>query len=135
MGAGSGRPTVDPVNLPISSRYRSQPNEPVTEAERSRLSAQLNEAFERGEIDQPTYSRLLDEVFGAKRLGDLIGPVEALGKPATYDVPAIVEQAPQGRPGELTQARTPAARTQLMLVGGIGALVLAVVVLLLVVLL
>lgn len=129
----SGPPRVDPVNLPISSRYRSQPNEPVTEAERSRLSAQLNEAFERGEIDQPTYSRLLDQVFGAQRLGDLIGPVEALGKPATYDVPAIVEQA-QGRPGELTQARTPAARTQLMLVGGIGALVLAVVLLLVVLL-
>lgn len=129
---GAGHRTVGPVNLPISSRYRSQPNEPVTEAERSRLSAQLNEAFERGDIDQPTYSRLLDEVFAAQRLGDLVGAVEALGKPATYNVPAIVEQAPQGRPGELTRARTPAARTQLMLVGGIGALVLLAVVLLLV---
>ncbi|WP_432559825.1 DUF1707 SHOCT-like domain-containing protein [Granulicoccus sp. GXG6511] len=122
------------MDLPISSKYRSQPNEPVTEAERSRLSAQLNEAFEKGEIDQTTYSELLDEVFAARTLGDLVRPVEVLGKPATYNVPAIVEQTP-GRPGELAEARKPGAQTQLMLIGGISALVVLAVVLLLILLL
>ncbi|MDO5500867.1 MAG: DUF1707 domain-containing protein, partial [Propionibacteriaceae bacterium] len=112
----------------------SQPDEPVTDAERNRLSAQLNEAFEKGEIDQTTYSELLDQVFGARTLRDLIAPVEALGKPATYDVPAIVEQAP-GRPGELTEARTPAARSQLALIGGLGGAVLVAVIILLLILL
>ena len=116
----------------MSSRYRSTPNEPVTEEERNRLSAQLNEAYEKGEIDQVTYGELLDQVFGAQKLGDLIGPVEALGKPATYDVPAHVEQAPQGRPGELAPARTPAARSQLMVVGGVSVAVLLAVILVLI---
>lgn len=132
-GRGNGQAYSEDVNLPISSKYRSQPNEPVTEAERSRLSAQLNEAFEKGEIDQTTYSELLDQVFEAKTLGDLIHPVEVLGKPATYNVPAIVEQSP-GRPGELAEARKPAARTQLALVGGLSVLVLLAIVILLVLL-
>lgn len=123
------------MDLPISSKYRSTPDEPVTEAERNRLSAQLNEAFEKGRIDQPTYTQLLDQVFGAQRLGELVGPVEALGKPATYDVPAIVQQTQPGRPGELTEAHRPAARSQLMLVGGVGGLTLLAVVLLLIILL
>lgn len=118
------------MDLPISSKYRSRPDEPVTEAERSRLSEQLNAAFAAGEIDQDTYSELLDQVFGARTLGDLIRPVEVLGKPSTYNVPAIIEDS-LGQPGQLTEARTPAARTQLMLVGGIGvAAVLAIILLL-----
>lgn len=121
------------MDLPISSKYRSTPNEPVTAAERDRVSAQLNAAFEAGEIDQETYSALLDQVFAAQRLGELAGPVAQLGKPAVYSVPAIVEQT--GRPGELAPARTPSARTQLLLFGTVGGLALIGIVLLLIVLL
>ena len=120
-------------NLPISSRYRSAPNEPVTEAERTRLSEQLNAAFETGAIDQETFSSLLDQVFGAQRLGELTGVVAVLGKPPTHQVPAIVEQV--GRPGELAPARTPSARGQLLLIGGIGGLALILIAVLLIVLL
>lgn len=119
------------VDLPISSKYRSTPNEPVPEEERSRLSAQLNEAFEKGEIDQQTFSGLLDQVFAAQRLGDLIEVVQALGKPPTHDVPAIVGHS-TGRPGELAPARTPSNRAQVALIGGISVLVLLVIVLLII---
>ena len=123
-------------NLPISSRYRSQPEAPVTEEERNQLSAQLNEAFTAGQLDQQAYDQLLDRIFGATRLGDLAPVVEQLGKPATYNEPAIVQQAPGGRPGELAQARTPTNRTTLALVGGVaGGVILIVLILLLVVLL
>jgi hypothetical protein len=123
------------VDLPISSKYRSTPNEPVSEAERSALSAQLNDAFTAGRIDQVTYSELLDQVFGAQRLGDLVGVVEVLGKPATHSVPAIVAEGAGGRPGVLAEARSPAPRTTLALVGGVaGVVVLAVIVLLLILL-
>lgn len=120
------------VDLPISSKYRSTPNEPVSEAERSRLSEQLNDAFAAGRIDQTTYSDLLDRVFAAQRLGDLAGVVEVLGKPSTHAVPAIVAADAGGHPGELAEARRPAARSTVALVGAIaGVAVLAVIVLLL----
>lgn len=123
------------VDLPISSKYRSTPNEPVSEAERSQLSEQLNAAFTAGRIDQSTYSELLDQVFAAQRLGDLAGVVEVLGKPPTHAVPAIVAQEAGGRPGELAETRTPAARSTIALVGGMAAVaLLAIVVLLLLVL-
>ena len=124
------------MDLPISSKYRSTPNEPVSDGERNALSGQLNDAFTAGRIDQTTYSELLDQVFGAQRLGDLVGVVETLGKPATYAVPAIVDQGtPGGQPGELTEAHRPAARTTVALVGGIaGVAILAVIVLLLLIL-
>lgn len=124
------------MDLPISSKYRRTPNEPVTEAERSQLSVQLNDAFTAGRIDQPRYNELLDQVFGAQRLGDLVEVVEALGKPMTHAVPAIVAEGSGGRPGELADARQPAPRSTIALLGGLGAVtVLAVIVLLLLVLL
>lgn len=122
------------MDLPISSKYRSTPNEPVSEAERNQLSAQLNTAFEEGRFDQVTYAQLLDQVFGAQRLGDLLPVVEVLGKPATHNVPAIVEEASGGRPGELTEAHRPGARGVALLVGGMGVLAILAVILLLIVL-
>lgn len=121
------------MDLPISSKYRSTPNEPVSEAERTQLSDQLNAAYTAGTIDQTTYSELLDQVFGAQKLGDLVGVVEVLGKPATHQVPAIIaEGRAEGRPGELAEANRPSRGATVALVGGIGVLaVIAVVVLLL----
>lgn len=120
------------VDLPISSKYRSTPNEPVTDEERNQLSTQLNDSFAAGHIGQEQYHQLLDQVFGAHRLGDLVGVVEVLGKPATHAVPDIVARDSGGRPGELAEARRPAARSTLALVGGVGVIaVVAVIVLLL----
>lgn len=123
------------MDLPISSKYRSTPDEPVTEEERTRLSTQLNDAFTDGKIDQTTYGELLDRVFGARRLGDLVPVVEVLGKPATHDVPAIVAEGSGGRPGELSEARPAPVRGTLFLVGGIAMLSIAAVIALLLVLL
>ncbi|OYO10027.1 hypothetical protein CGZ98_13070 [Enemella evansiae] len=123
-------------NLPISSRYRTQPDAPVTEEERNQLSTQLNEAFTAGQLDQQGYDELLDRIFGARKLGDLAPVVERLGKPATHNEPAIVQQTPGGRPGELSEARTPSNRASLALVGGVaGGLILIVLIVLLAVLL
>lgn len=131
-GAGADRNYAGGVDLPISSKYRSTPNEPVSEAERSQLSAQLNDAFTAGRIDQASYSDLLDRVFGAQRLGDLAAVVEVLGKPPTHAVPAIVARDAGGHPGELAEARRPTGRSTVALVGGIaGVGVLAVIMLLL----
>ncbi|OYO23906.1 hypothetical protein CGZ93_05150 [Enemella dayhoffiae] len=119
-------------NLPISSKYRSTPNEPVSEQERSQLSTQLNQAFTEGRIDQETYDSLLDEIFSAQRLGDLANAVEVLGKPPTHNAPAIVQQTPSGRPGELAEARGPSTKLTLALVGGVvGAMALLAILLVL----
>lgn len=119
------------MDLPISSKYRSTPNEPVNEDERGRLSVMLNDAFTEGTIDQTTYTELLNRVFGAQVLGDLIPVVEVVGKPATHDVPAIVAEGSGGRPGQLSEARKPAVPSALFLVGGTTMLVIAAVIALL----
>ena len=114
-------------NLPISSKYRSRPDDPVPESERNDLSARLNDEFAAGRIDQDTYDDLLNRVFDAKSLGDLAPVVEVLGKPSTHNVPAIVAEASGGRPGELSESRRPDNRQTLMLVGAVGgAAVIAV---------
>lgn len=120
-------------NLPISSRYISKPNEPVSDAERNQLSTQLNDAFTRGELDQLSYDALLDRVFDAKVLGELVPVVEKLGKPATHDQPAIVQQG-EGRPGELAPIKSPKAGTLVAVVGGL-ATIAAILIVLLVILL
>lgn len=121
-------------NLPISSKYRTQPQAPVPEAERNDLSARLNQAFEAGQIDQDQYSALLDQVFDARTLGDLAGVVEVLGKPSTHNEPAIVAQTPQGRPGELAEAGRPSNRTTMMVVGGVAGLAVIAAILLVMIL-
>lgn len=123
------------MDLPISSKYRSTPDAPVSEAERTQLSEQLNDAFAAGRFDSDTFEQLLDRVFGAQRLGDLVPVVEVLGKPSTHNVPAIVQESSGGRPGELAEARRPASRGVALLVGGIGVLAILAVILLVIVLL
>lgn len=123
------------MDVPISSKYRSTPDEPVSDGERSQLSEQLNEAFASGRIDQATYSNLLDKVFGAQRLGDLVEVVEVLGKPATYAVPAVVAEVGSGRPGELAETRSRAPRSLVVLASGIAAGVVVAVIVILVLLL
>lgn len=115
-----GWPRLARVELPISSRYRSRPDDPVTEDERARLSDRLNEAFTDGALAEEAYRTRLDVLFAATRLGELVPVVEGLPASPTHEVPAIVAQ--QGRPGELSQARRPG----LLVVGVVGGVVLAV---------
>lgn len=121
-------------NLPISSKYRSRPHDPVDDRERESVVARVNEAFERGVIDDWAFRRALDATFAAKTLGELAPVVEQLPAQATHDVPAIVQQGSGGRPGEVSQARTPANKTVATVIGGIAAAILVLVVLLVILL-
>ncbi|GAB3624315.1 hypothetical protein GCM10027418_23990 [Mariniluteicoccus endophyticus] len=118
-------------NLPISSKYRSRPNDPVPDAERNDLSARLNDAFTKGSIGQDQYDQMLDRVFDAKNLGELAPVVELLGKPSTHDTPALVQQAPQGRPGELAEGVKPSLPATTMVVAGVVGLGVVAILLLL----
>ncbi|MDO5533827.1 MAG: DUF1707 domain-containing protein [Propionibacteriaceae bacterium] len=120
------------AELPRSSKYRATPDAPLTDDERNRLTERLNEAYERGDVVADDYHRLLDVLFGATTLGQVVPVVEAVPGVATHDVPAIVE-AGVGRPGELTEARSPSGALVAKLLGaglvaGILALVLVLVV-------
>lgn len=116
-------------SLPISSKYRSTPNHPVDAVERESLVAALNQAFESDRIDQDTYRELLDRLFAAGTLGDLVPVVERLPATPTHGVPAIVEVGTR-RPGEVSQASAPSGRQALMVAGGVLGAVLVIVVLL-----
>lgn len=118
--------------LPISSKYRSRPNDPVTEAEREQLSNRLNEALTRGTLDQETYSSRLDQLFAAQRLGELVPVVESLPAQPVSNDPQIVQQG-GGKPGELAEAKD-ATRLSLLAIGGIAAIVILLVIVLLILL-
>ncbi|MGA4669326.1 DUF1707 SHOCT-like domain-containing protein [Propionibacteriaceae bacterium Y1923] len=114
-------------NLPISSKYHSQANEPVSDAEREDLGKRLNDEFAKGTIDADHYPQLLDRVYEAKTLGELVPVVEALPVKQTYDQPGIVAQAGGPAAGELTQPRN-AKKLGWYMIGGsfiFGVLMLA----------
>lgn len=119
-------------NLPISSKYRSLPDQPITEAEREDLARRLNEEFAKGKIDQDDYRSLLDVVFAARTNGDLLPVAEALPVKATHNQPAIVAQT--GEPGQLSESRGPANKLALAAVAGGGLLAVLLVLLLVLVL-
>ena len=117
-------------NLPISSKYRSRPNEPLDDAEREQLAERLNEEFAKGGIDTDDYRTMLDQVFAAHTLGDVAGVVARLPAKDTFAVPAVIETGSVA-PGELVPARDSGVRAPLMLIAGLGTAV-AVAILLLV---
>lgn len=114
--------------LPISSKYRSQPNEPVSDDERDQLSRRINAAFAEGTLDADNYQQRLDQLFAAHTLGELIPVVDGLSPTQTYDQPAMVAQT-SGRPGEVTQARS-GTRAATVTIVTISAAVLLIVILL-----
>lgn len=119
-------------NLPISSKYRSTPNEPVTDQERDELTVRVNEAYTDGKLDDEQYHAHLDQVFAARTLGELVPVVAAVGPAPTYKEPAIVAQTTSNRPGELAEIRPPGQAGKVVLgivVGGVSLLVLLVLVL------
>ena len=119
------------MTLPPSSKYLQRPHDPVDEDERASITQRLNDAFADGRITHDEYAAAMDTVYDARVLGDLVPVMEKLPAAAT-NVPAIVEQG--GPPaGQLTEPRSlvPAA----MMVGVVGAALIAVLLILLVLIL
>ncbi len=104
--------------LPISSKYRSTPEAPVSDGERDDLNARLNSAYTDGSLDAEDYQARLDVLFRATTLGQLVPVVDGLPARQTYDSPAIVASS-GGRPGEVSSARG-AAGFSLLAVGGVA---------------
>ncbi|MCW2811451.1 MAG: hypothetical protein JWP61_1909 [Friedmanniella sp.] len=117
-------------DLPISSKYRSTPQAPVSDAEREDLSARLNSAYADGTLPPEDYQARLDTLFAATNLGELVPVVEGLPVRQTYDSPAIVASA-GGRPGEVSPARA-AGGFSLLAVGGVALGIVLVAILFLV---
>ena len=105
-------------NLPISSKYRSQGNEPVSNEEREDLVKRLNDEFAKGTIASDLYPQLLDRIYDSRTLGELLPVVEALPVKQTYDQPDIVRTNDAAPPaGELTQQRS-AKKLAVYTIGG-----------------
>lgn len=119
--------------LPISSKYRSTPNAPVSDGEREELTRRLNDAFAGGKLDQDSYSARLDQLYAAQRLGDLVPVVENLPALPTYNDPAMVQQGAGGRPGEVSQAN-PANRMAVLVIAGVVLIAIILIILLAVIL-
>lgn len=115
--------------LPISSKYRSTPDVPVSDGERDELTRRLNDAFAAGQLDQDTYSARLDQLYAAQRLGDLVPVVQNLPAVQTYNDPAMVQQVGGGRPGEVSQARS-ANRPALYVVAAVVIIAIILIILL-----
>ncbi|QGN35080.1 DUF1707 domain-containing protein [Microlunatus sp. Gsoil 973] len=115
--------------LPISSKYRSTPDAPVTDDEREQLTRRLNDAFAAGKLDQDTYSADLDRLYAAQRLGELVPVVEKLPSVQTYNNPDMVQQSADVRPGEVSPAR-PANRLTIAVIAAIVLIVIIIAVLL-----
>lgn len=117
-------------NLPISSKYRSRPTEPLSDAEREELASRLNDEYAKGTLDTEAYQQMLDTVFAASNLGQVAGVVAQLPGKDTFQVPATIESG-TAAPGELMPAKQPGNRGALYLAAGLGTGI-AVVILLLV---
>jgi hypothetical protein len=118
--------------LPISSPYRSTPEVPVSDAERDQLSRRLNAAYTDGQLQEDDYRARLDQLFAARKLGELVPVVQGLPPVATYNDPAVVAST-GGQPGQLTESRQ-AGGIALMAVGGVALGILLIAILLLVLL-
>ena len=120
--------------LPPSSKYRSSPERGVDDVEREDLNRRLNDAYADGALEVAEYRELLDRVFGARTLGELVPVVAALPEQPTHLVPAVIETG-STRPGEVEVAANVGNRVPLVAAGLLaGGVSLAVVLLLLVLL-
>lgn len=114
-------------NLPISSKYRQKPAEPVSEFEREELNRRLNDAFSAGSLDAEDYQALLDDVYAARTMGELVPVVQKLPVGATHEQPAIVAQPSHLQPGELSASRPATGLAKLAAVGTAVAVLILVV--------
>lgn len=127
--------TPNPANLPISSKYVSRSNQPVTDVEREEIASQLNDVFAAGGIDSFDYRQLLDVVYAANNLGDLAPVAEVLPVKQTYQEPQIVKQNSKLPPGEVSTTSTNAMSVLAKVGLGVGGLAVVLLVLILLLLL
>ena len=107
-------------NLPISSKYRSRPLEPLTDGDREEVAGRLNQAFADGLVDTDTYREQLDKVFAAHTLGDVAEVVAALPAKDTFAVPSTIIEG-TGAPGQLVPAKDAGVRAPMLLAAGLGS--------------
>lgn len=115
--------------LPISSKYRSTPDKPVTEEERNELTQRLNEAFEAGQLKQTDYSSRLDQLYAATQLGELVPVVDGLPAVQSYSEPDAVKQESTTAPGQLEEARDARPMTFWVIAAIIAVVILLVILL------
>lgn len=115
-------------DLPISSKYRSTPQQPVDDTERDQLTARLNDAYADGQLETADYQSRMDQLYAANTLGELVPVVQGLPPVATHNSPAIVEQG-RTAPGEL-EPTPDARRFALVVASGIGISIVLLVILL-----
>lgn len=96
------------MQLPPSSKYLARRDESVSDDERESLARRLATEYEAGRLTQDRYMELLDQLYAAKSLGELV-PVVQHVPDATADVPPIVA-AGTGTPGELAPISTTSLR-------------------------
>ncbi len=90
--------------LPPSSKYLQQADEPIDDIEREALSKKLSDAYAEGSMPQHEYMESLDVVYKARRLGELVPVITHL--PATAEpVPKGVEVHSNVPAGEVNRAR------------------------------
>lgn len=115
-------------DLPISSKYRSTPQQPVDDNERDQLTSRLNDAYADGQLETADYQARMDQLYAASTLGELVPVVEGLPVAPTHHTPALIEQG-QTAPGELAPTRD-ASRFALVVASGIGISIVLLVILL-----
>lgn len=94
----------DMPELPPSSKYLQQADQPIDDIERESLSKKLADAYADGSMQQHEYMQSLDVVYEASTLGELVPVIEHL--PATADpVPQGVEVHSNVPAGEVNQTR------------------------------
>lgn len=113
----------------MSSKYRLRSGDQVDDAEREDLAERLAKEYTDGRISQDDYLRLLDIVYQAATLGELVEVVEILPPRQTHQVPAIAVQGSQP-PGTLSEPRGMGVAT-MVVVGGGAVLILVVLLVLL----
>ncbi|MEZ5087381.1 MAG: DUF1707 domain-containing protein [Tessaracoccus sp.] len=106
------------TQLPPSSKYRAQADQPVDDAEREALTERLNTAFEKGAITQERYLEAMDIVYAAQTLGELVPVVEQLPGPVAA-TPAIIESSTTP-PGEVQPTRSAVVPAVVIGVGGLA---------------
>lgn len=121
--------------LPRSSKYRSTPQASVSDAEREDLASRLNDEYSRGHLDHLEYNALLDTVYDANTLGELVPVVEKLPTKQTYEEPAIVTQQSAAEPGELLPAGRDGRQLAPLAYGLAGLATIAAIIIVLIVLL
>lgn len=92
-------------DLPLSSKYRTNPQGAVDDDERAELTERLSAEYTAGRIDQDDYLAKLDVIYNAQTLGDLVPVVSALPPRSTHGVPDIVLKGKGTVPGTVNRSK------------------------------